>query len=178
LGLFHRAPLRLRQFLRFLLQRLDPFVIAHAPSPKMLRDVVQVFARAGSAVGVKVAGRLVPQTLVLGQQLGQTSADIVAGRLTAGACPAAGLENRASKPPPGDLPGSIPARHCDTGPPVLSSWCPPTPQAAPVVERLELAGLCAQTAHRDPDGCCLQSVSGWTADYTGGPVTAPPPSGR
>lgn len=81
----HGAPLALRQFLRFLFQRFDPFVIAHAPGPNVRFRQVQIFAHAGGAVGVKIAVGLVPQAFVFGEQLWQAAADIVAASLARGA---------------------------------------------------------------------------------------------
>ena len=78
-------PRQFRQFRRFGFQRPGPFVVAHAPRAEVLLDRVQIFARAGGAVGVKITLFLRPERGIGFQQFGQAIAHVLARLVASGA---------------------------------------------------------------------------------------------
>src|SRR3974390_1707506 len=74
---WQRAPLTLGQLGGQAVQLISPFVIADAPAGKPgLLDPIDKLARTGPAIGVEVAGALLPAMLMLLQQHRQMLADV------------------------------------------------------------------------------------------------------
>ena len=68
---FLGAPSAGGQLAGLFFQRAGPFVVAHAPALKVAGDALQVFTRAGGAVGLEMIRAALPKRLIGFEQAGQ-----------------------------------------------------------------------------------------------------------